>query len=55
MAAQQLTAQQLSLHPDVSDICDANGKKLSLEVLLKREDAETRWIPATSSEWGWLS
>ena len=36
-------------------IYDDNGRRLSIDALLKGEHGETRWNPALSNEWGRLA
>ena len=36
-------------------IYDTNGKKQSIDKLIKGSDAQTKWLPALSNEWGRLA
>ena len=54
-AARYLAAQCLVERLECHHIYDDNGKKLTMENLLRGPDGESKWIPALSNEWGRLA
>ena len=47
--------QQLHYDQFLSHIYDVNGRRQSIDKLLKGSDAPTKWSPALSNEWGRLA
>ena len=53
--AAQLLLDQHYCKQVLNHIFDVNGKRQSIDKLLRSDDAETKWCSALSNEWGQLS
>ena len=53
--AENLLHQQLHYDQFLGRIYDVNGRRQSIDKLLKGSDAPTKWSPALSNEWGRLA